>query len=309
MVTSVPRISIVTATYNRANVLRLTIESALASTFADWELIVVGDACTDDTEDVVRSFADPRLRFVNLPVNSGEQATPNNEGVRLARGELIAFHNHDDLWTRDHLATCLEAIDGGAELVSTVTIAIDEHDVPRLEGVCPRGTYEPHLAVRASSWLLRRSLMEAVGPWRPAREIFAAPSQNWLYRAWQHRARIVSIAKPTVVAVNSGRRAGSYANRDFDANAKWAASLRDDPHFIERVMTEIACRETYEYQYLSVTRHLVRAGKSMVRKLSRMAGVHPWALRNAILFRRRGGFLDSVRRIRGLPPLPRGETR
>jgi glycosyltransferase involved in cell wall biosynthesis len=70
---ALPRISVVTATYNRSNVLRYAIESVRAQGFQDWELIVVGDACTDDTSEVVAAFADPRIRFVNRAENAGEQ--------------------------------------------------------------------------------------------------------------------------------------------------------------------------------------------------------------------------------------------
>ena len=298
-----PRVSIVTATFNRSNILRYSIESVLAQTFRDWELIVVGDACTDDTEDVVRSFGDPRIRFVNLAVNSGEQATPNNEGVRLGRGESIAFLNHDDLWTPDHLATCLEAIED-ADLVSTVTIAVERDGTPRLEGVCPRGVYEPWIAIRASSWLLRRTLAEEVGPWRPARELFAVPSQDWLYRAWRQKRRLRSVARPTVIAVMSGGVKGSYSNRVADQSASWAKRLREEPDLIARVMTEIACRVTAETQDLGVSRHFVRAAKAIIRRLAMTLGVHPWAVRNALLFRRRGGYLNRLRQTRGLGPLP-----
>jgi glycosyltransferase involved in cell wall biosynthesis len=54
-----PEISVIIATYNRSNVLALTIRTVLWQTFPDWELIVVGDHCTDDTEDVVRGFPNP----------------------------------------------------------------------------------------------------------------------------------------------------------------------------------------------------------------------------------------------------------
>ena len=299
-----PLVSIITATWNRANVLRFTIECVLRSTVTDWELIVVGDACTDDTEAVVRSFDDPRIRFVNLPVNSGEQAAPNNEGVRLARGEYLAFVNHDDLWTPDHLATGLAAI-GEADLVSTVTIVIDRNEVPRLEGVCPSGRYEPHVAIRASSWLLRRALAEKVGPWKPAREIFAVPSQNWLYRAWRQGARLHSVPRPTLLAISSGGRTRSYSERQYEVNARWAARLRDERDLIGQLMADVACRLTAENEDRVASRHFVRAAKAVVRRLSVAAGAHPWAVRNALLFRRRGGYLDALRRVRGLPPLPR----
>ena len=66
-----PHVSIVIATYNRSNVLRFAIESVRAQTVADFELIVIGDACTDDTAAVVNGFGDPRIRFENLPRNIG----------------------------------------------------------------------------------------------------------------------------------------------------------------------------------------------------------------------------------------------
>ena len=53
-----PAVTVVVATYNRSRVLRHAVASVVASTFRDWELLVVGDACTDDSGEVVRSFAD-----------------------------------------------------------------------------------------------------------------------------------------------------------------------------------------------------------------------------------------------------------
>jgi len=92
-----PKVSIVVATFNRSNVLRHTIASVIESTFGDWEMIVVGDACTDDTESVVGSFGDSRISFVNLESNWGEQSKPNNEGFARSKGAFVAFLNHDDL--------------------------------------------------------------------------------------------------------------------------------------------------------------------------------------------------------------------
>jgi glycosyltransferase involved in cell wall biosynthesis len=83
MTSNNPLVSIITATYNRSNILPYTIASVLRSTFEDWELLVVGDACTDDTEQVVSAFNDPRIRFFNLAQNVGEQSGPNN-GVWLS---------------------------------------------------------------------------------------------------------------------------------------------------------------------------------------------------------------------------------
>src|ERR1043166_5723000 len=88
---SVPRVSVIIATYNRSAVLRHAIASVRAQTFGDFELLVVGDGCTDDSAAAVAGFADPRIRWFNRAANSGHQSAPNNEGLRQARGELIAY--------------------------------------------------------------------------------------------------------------------------------------------------------------------------------------------------------------------------
>ncbi|MEA3032945.1 MAG: hypothetical protein QOH86_961, partial [Sphingomonadales bacterium] len=81
MPVTAPRVSIVLATYNWSAVLPFSIGSALDQSFGDFELIVVGDGCTDDSAEVVAAIGDPRVRWVNLPANCGHQSGPNNEGL------------------------------------------------------------------------------------------------------------------------------------------------------------------------------------------------------------------------------------
>ena len=92
--------------------LRYALQSALRQTVRDIEVIVVGDATTDDTADVVAAIAksDERVRFINLPKNVGDQSGPNNHGVDVARGHNVAFLNHDDLWWPDHLERGLQTL-------------------------------------------------------------------------------------------------------------------------------------------------------------------------------------------------------
>ena len=106
-----PRVSIIIATYNRSDVLRCAIATIQLQTFRDWELVVVGDAGTDDTAAVMAGFDDPRIRFVNLPESIGEQSGPSNRGFQLANGDLIAYLNHDDLWFPDHLESLVSFLD------------------------------------------------------------------------------------------------------------------------------------------------------------------------------------------------------
>src|SRR5438046_5361757 len=82
---AMPRVTVIIATYNRSNVLPYSIGSVLRQSFHDFELLVVGDGCTDDSESVVAAMGDPRVRWISLPANTGHQSGPNNEGLHQAR--------------------------------------------------------------------------------------------------------------------------------------------------------------------------------------------------------------------------------
>ncbi len=104
-----PLVTVIIATYNWSSVLRHAVRSVLWQTYENFELLVIGDGCTDDSEEVVASFGDPRVRWINLPENVGSQSGPNNRGLELARGEYIAYQGHDDVWHPKHLATLWRA--------------------------------------------------------------------------------------------------------------------------------------------------------------------------------------------------------
>jgi len=76
-----PRVTVIVATYNWSTVLPYAIASVLDQTMRDFELLVVGDGCTDDSEQVVAGIRDPRVRWINLPANTGHQFGPNNRGL------------------------------------------------------------------------------------------------------------------------------------------------------------------------------------------------------------------------------------
>lgn len=90
-------VSVILPTYNRAQLLGRSIRSVLSQTFSDFELIVVDDASTDNTEELVKSFQDPRIRFIRHHINRGASAA-RNTGINAAQGKYIAFEDSDDEW-------------------------------------------------------------------------------------------------------------------------------------------------------------------------------------------------------------------
>jgi glycosyltransferase involved in cell wall biosynthesis len=295
-----PRVSIITATFNRSNVLSLAVRSVLWSAFENWELIVVGDCCTDDTAEVMASFPDERIRFVNLTANVGEQSGPNNAGFGLARGELIAYLNHDDLWYPDHLDVLVGEIDRDpSDLVFSMLEVIEADGTPTLSGASPTGRYEPYLAVPASSWLARRELIEELGGWRPSTRSFNVPSQDLLFRAWRKGRMMRHVPKVTGVAIPSGGRPGVYARRDVAENERWFASMAE-PGFREAELTRIAHRAVALQVDIRVGPKVRRAVENLVRRCCLTIGVHPSAVRNAVRYGGRGGWIRHLRRARGL---------
>ena len=96
-----PRISVIIPAYNRARLLAEAIDSVLAQTHSDFELIVVDDGSTDDTPSLLDGYGAGIRVF--RQVNRGVSAA-RNEGIRMARGELIAFLDSDDLWLPEKLS-------------------------------------------------------------------------------------------------------------------------------------------------------------------------------------------------------------
>ena len=99
-VANMPAVSIVVPTYNRAERLGETLRSVFNQTCQDFELIVVDDGSTDDTQKVVNSF--PRVQYISKQENHGVSRA-RNEGLALAKGRYICFLDSDDLWDEKKL--------------------------------------------------------------------------------------------------------------------------------------------------------------------------------------------------------------
>ncbi|MBZ0155814.1 MAG: glycosyltransferase [Alphaproteobacteria bacterium] len=152
-----PLISVYTPTYNRGGLLlERAVDSVLKQTYKNFEFIIVGDHCTDNTEELLSKIDDPRIRFYNIP-KRGYRYPPTaenhwlagpvvaaNTALGMVQGKWIARIDDDDIWTADHLEVLLRfAQEGSYEFVSSSYIAerhgkrltIDAKDeVPRIGG-------------------------------------------------------------------------------------------------------------------------------------------------------------------------------
>lgn len=102
-------VSIITPAYNAAAYIAETIESVLAQTYTNWEMLIVNDCSKDNTVEIVQSYAakDKRIKLINLKQNSGA-AVARNTAIQNAKGRYIAFLDSDDLWKKDKLQKQIE---------------------------------------------------------------------------------------------------------------------------------------------------------------------------------------------------------
>jgi glycosyltransferase involved in cell wall biosynthesis len=101
----IPLFSVLLPTHNREDVIGYAIESVLAQSTDDFELLVVGDGCTHSTESIVKGFVrqDQRVKWFPFPKGAGFGYGHRNTVLAKAHGKYIAFAAHDDLWFPDHL--------------------------------------------------------------------------------------------------------------------------------------------------------------------------------------------------------------
>jgi glycosyltransferase involved in cell wall biosynthesis len=232
----VPRVTVIMATYNWAPVLRYSIASVLDQTWRDFELRVVGDGCTDESADVVGAFGDERIHWHNLAVNHGNQSGPNNEGLARARGELIAYLGHDDLWLPHHLATLVgrmdrEAVEGNRPgLVCARSLFVDPQTAPRLAPDA-QWVYRPGMTIPPTTVVHERDLARQAGGWRPPSTTSAPDPDADLWQRMAADASPQLVDRVTSVKLSAARRRRVYGERPSHEQAWWLERIRaaDDP--------------------------------------------------------------------------------
>ncbi len=244
-----PKVTIVVSTYNRPQLLRWTIESILHQTYENWLLLIIGDRCSPETAELVASFGDERIFFVNLQERCGEQSGPNTVGMHAAFTEYVAFANHDDIWLPDHLGKAVALLDAGdiEFYCSGAAITTFATKLPqKVGGYCvlsaspKRRTIEQAFYNSAvffepvSCWVMKRNLRRKVGPWNPAHTLYRTPLENWILRAWRADIECYFSDEITVIYCN-GEKAkekrapdtGPMYNMGDEEAEYWTTMLQD----------------------------------------------------------------------------------
>lgn len=120
--------SMIMPVYNSEKYIAEAIESVIKQTYKNWEIIVVNDASTDDTEKIIKSYQekDKRIKLISLPKNQGA-ANARNTAIQNAKGKYIAFLDADDYWEKEKLQEQIQILqNSNADISYTAYLMIDE---------------------------------------------------------------------------------------------------------------------------------------------------------------------------------------
>ncbi|MEZ3435956.1 MAG: glycosyltransferase family 2 protein [Lachnospiraceae bacterium] len=163
-------ISIIIPTFNRGYIIDNAIQSIIEQTIANWELVIVDDASTDDTKDIVKKFADPRIIYIRNKENMGANYS-RNRGAAIAKGRYLAFLDSDNVWRKDKLEKQLTVLMNSEEDVafafskeevirekSVVVVPETDFKIKNLEKILHNQN-----VIDTSTVLLKREVFEKVG--------------------------------------------------------------------------------------------------------------------------------------------------
>jgi len=114
-----PLISIIIPTYNREKLILNALDSIFNQTFQDYEILIIDDASTDNTEQVIKELNHPKIKYLKLEKNSG-QCIARNFGAKRAQGQFIAFLDSDDEWLPQKLENQVRIFNEGSDRLGAV---------------------------------------------------------------------------------------------------------------------------------------------------------------------------------------------
>ncbi|HEX75395.1 MAG TPA: glycosyltransferase [Dehalococcoidia bacterium] len=214
-------VSVIVLTCNRAHMVREAIDSILSQTNKDFELIVVDNYSSDETEQVIKAYTDERIRYFRHR-NNGLIAVNRNYGIDKARGEYVAFCDDDDLWMPEKLEKQLLGFEGDSQIGLVCTNAIDfdrggEHG-KRIKAKLKDSdfTFESLIwgdRIICSSVLVRKEVINDVGMMDESPEISMAPD----YELWLRVARKYKVKYIDLPLVKYRAHSGACGKKDIEA--------------------------------------------------------------------------------------------
>lgn len=257
-----PLFTVVMATWGRGRHIVPSIQSVLLQSFRRFELIVVGDACQDETAAVVAGFADQGVRWINLDERCSSQSAPNNAGIAAARGEIIGYLGHDDIWEPNHLAEIARvfAMSGQADFVVSGLIGHLPNGLKgsKVSGIFTEDSPKHRYFFPPSSFAHRKDVVDRIGLWKMPYDIKAPVDEDLLLRALAANLSFASTQVVTVHKFTAAQRYLCYVQQRSDEQAQMLGELAapGQSQRIAKIVKEARRRGTYMQEILRQYDHL-----------------------------------------------------
>jgi len=271
-----PFFSIIIPVYNKEKVVIRSINSALNQNFGDYEIIVVLDPSTDTSSEIVRSITDPRIRIFERERPGPGGYAARNLGIKMAKGEWIAFLDADDEWFDFNLTEhCRLIQESNAKIVCT---SWQEHDQsglisnarPIKERLLSTGDFFEAYAieerlVNTNTIVVKRELFDVVGGFPVDKYLRGGDVATW-----------VKLANASVSVMCSTKETAIYHREDSTVTKRVAPAIVDNA--IYNVCSEISgspgCESRVQRSLYKLSNRHVRYGLAHQAKLGRLSVSH-----------------------------------
>jgi teichuronic acid biosynthesis glycosyltransferase TuaG len=201
-------ISVIMPAYNAEKHIATSIDSVLAQTYTDWELIIVDDGSTDNTSAIVKEYVNTDERIKYIYQNNGKQAKARNKAIKNAKGDILAFLDSDDLWLPEKLEEAISILESTefnmvctdawvvyGEIVydKTIRMNIEERDY---EGIDAFHYFLISNRVCTSTVVLQRSVLDEIGGFDENQLITPAEDYDLWLRILYAGYKIRSVSSP-----------------------------------------------------------------------------------------------------------------
>ena len=212
-----PFISVIIPAFNADKYIAETLNSVLLQSHSNFEAIVVNDASTDRTKEIVNEFIERDARFKLIEQSHLGTANARNHGIKTSRGELISFLDADDLWHPDKLLEqyLMFRENSSVDFVSCFAVIVDENSCSKglisgryLKGNCYRTMLEAGGISGGSIVMVRKECLEQVGEFNPR----LGPYEDW--DMWVRLARLFKIKTVPKILVGY-RRSENSISRNY----------------------------------------------------------------------------------------------